>query len=178
LDQFPGVTADVLGTTAGRCGSVGSALHRLFTQGFAVAKRVRTETAVAQHAVSVPYAAVELAKMNQGIPRLSVANRMWSRAVEVARALAGTPVLFDRWAEELAGADIVITSARVRQPLVTVETVWAVLKTRRSRPFLFMGLRGFVWVIFVKLGQPSHRPTFTAFTSPSTPSPTVKGNVT
>jgi glutamyl-tRNA reductase len=152
---------------ARRCGAAGGTLHRLFTQAFAVAKRVRTETAVAQHAVSVPCAAVELAKkifgdfrgrsalligagemgelaarhlMDQGVSRLSVANRTWSRAVEVARALTGRPVPFDRWIEELAGVDIVITSASVRRPLVTVETVRAALRTRRSRPFFFIDI--------------------------------------
>lgn len=152
---------------ARRCGTAGGTLHRLLTQAFAVAKRVRTETAVAQHAVSVPCAAVELARkifgdlrgrsalligagemgelaarhlMNQGISRLSVANRTWARAVEVARALTGRPVPFERWTEELAGVDIVITSASVHRPLVTVQTVRAALRTRRSRPFLFIDI--------------------------------------
>ena len=44
------------------CEAVGPALHTLFTQAFAVAKRVRTETEIARHAVSVSFAAVELAK--------------------------------------------------------------------------------------------------------------------
>src|SRR5204862_2377407 len=41
--------------------AVGPSLHTLFTQAFAVAKRVRSETEVARHAVSVSFAAVELA---------------------------------------------------------------------------------------------------------------------
>src|SRR5262249_28189113 len=44
------------------CEAVGPALHALFTQAFAVAKKVRTETEIARHAVSVSFAAVELAK--------------------------------------------------------------------------------------------------------------------
>src|SRR5881628_3409345 len=44
------------------CEAVGPALHSLFTQAFAVAKKVRTETEIARHAVSVSFAAVELAK--------------------------------------------------------------------------------------------------------------------
>jgi glutamyl-tRNA reductase len=44
------------------CEAVGPALHTLFTHAFAVAKRVRTETEIARHAVSVSFAAVELAK--------------------------------------------------------------------------------------------------------------------
>src|SRR4029077_16235573 len=44
------------------CETVGPTLHTLFTQTFAVAKKVRTETEIARHAVSVSFAAVELAK--------------------------------------------------------------------------------------------------------------------
>src|SRR5436190_1123404 len=44
------------------CEAVGPSLHTLFTQAFAVAKRVRSETEVARHAVSVSFAAVELAR--------------------------------------------------------------------------------------------------------------------
>ncbi|HZN50703.1 MAG TPA: glutamyl-tRNA reductase, partial [Methylomirabilota bacterium] len=44
------------------CETIGPALHTLFTQAFTVAKKVRTETEIARHAVSVSFAAVELAK--------------------------------------------------------------------------------------------------------------------
>jgi glutamyl-tRNA reductase len=44
------------------CETVGPVLHSLFTQAFAVAKRVRTETEIGRHAISVSFAAVELAK--------------------------------------------------------------------------------------------------------------------
>src|SRR6202008_5085011 len=44
------------------CETVGPQLHTLFSQAFSVAKRVRTETEIARHAVSVSFAAVELAK--------------------------------------------------------------------------------------------------------------------
>jgi len=43
------------------CETVGPMLHTLFTQAFAVAKKVRTETEIGLHAVSVSFAAVELA---------------------------------------------------------------------------------------------------------------------
>src|SRR5439155_1529523 len=44
------------------CETIGPVLHTLFTQAFAVAKKVRGETEIARHAVSVSFAAVELAK--------------------------------------------------------------------------------------------------------------------
>jgi glutamyl-tRNA reductase len=99
------------------CETVGPTLHTLFTQAFAVAKKVRSETEIARHAVSVSFAAVELAKkifaglsgravllvgagkmgelaakhlVEQGAFPIYVTNRTWARAPEMARALAGT----------------------------------------------------------------------------------------
>src|SRR5213596_3579150 len=103
------------------CETVGPTLHTLFSQAFAVAKKVRTETDVARHAVSVSFAAVELARkifgglegravllvgagemgelaarhlVEQGAFPIYVASRTWSRAQHLARALAGTAVPF------------------------------------------------------------------------------------
>src|SRR5439155_1102926 len=59
--QILGQVKDAFALAQG-CEAVGPALHTLFTQAFAVAKRVRTETEIARHAVSVSFAAVELAK--------------------------------------------------------------------------------------------------------------------
>src|SRR5205809_3546726 len=119
------------------CETVGPRLHTLFTHAFAVAKRVRTETEIARHAVSVSFAAVELAKkifagltgravlllgagkmgelaakhlVEQGAFPIYVVNRTWARAQELARALAGTAVPFDEMTTAMAAADIVITS--------------------------------------------------------------------
>src|SRR5215468_9371350 len=128
------------------CEAVGPALHSLFTQAFAVAKKVRTETDIARHAVSVSFAAVELAKqifagltgravllvgagkmselaakhlVDQGAFPIYVVNRTWARAQEMARALAGSPVPFVELGTVLAAVDIVITSTGAPTPIVT-----------------------------------------------------------
>ncbi len=149
------------------CQSVGPLLHRLLSQAFAVAKKVRTETELARHAVSVSYAAVELARkifgslegkavlligagkmgelaarhlVDQGAFPIFVANRTWPRAQEVARVLAGTPVPFDEWPETLMAVDIVITSTGAPEPIVRKAEVERSLHARRSRPLFFIDI--------------------------------------
>ncbi len=149
------------------CETVGPALHTLFTQAFTVAKKVRTETEIARHAVSISFAAVELAKkifagldgkavllvgagkmselaarhlIEQGAFPLYVANRTWARAQELARALAGTAVPFDELATALAAVDIVITSTGAPEPVIRREFVQPLVHSRRGRPLFFIDI--------------------------------------
>ncbi len=152
---------------AQNCQAVGPLLHHLWTQAFAVAKKVRTETELARHAVSVSYAAVELARkifgtlegkgvlligagkmgelaakqlVDQGAFPIYVTNRTWARAQEMARALSGTAVPFAAWAETLATVDIVITSTGATEPIVRRADVERCLQGRRSRPLFFIDI--------------------------------------
>jgi glutamyl-tRNA reductase len=147
--------------------TVGPLLHRLLSHAFAVAKKVRTETELARHAVSVSFAAVELARkifgslggksvlligagkmgelaakhlVDQGAFPIFVSNRTWARAQEMARVLAGTAVPFEEWPETLAAVDIVITSAEAREPIVRRADVQRCLHARRSRPLFFIDI--------------------------------------
>ncbi|PYM52290.1 MAG: glutamyl-tRNA reductase [Candidatus Rokuibacteriota bacterium] len=113
------------------CRTVGPVLHSLMSQAFAVAKRVRTDTEVGRHAVSVSFAAVELARkifggldgrsvllvgagemgelaarhlVEQGTLPVYVANRTLARAEALARDLAGTAVPFPRNVEPAVNA--------------------------------------------------------------------------
>src|SRR3989442_11057751 len=114
--QILGQVKDAFALAKG-CEAVGPALHTLFTQAFAVAKRVRTETEIARHAVSVSFAAVELAKkifaglagrapllvgagqmselaaqhlLEQGAFPIFLLEPTWARSPENARAPSGT----------------------------------------------------------------------------------------
>jgi glutamyl-tRNA reductase len=149
------------------CQTVGPTLHMLFTQAFAVAKKVRTETEIGRHAVSVSFAAVELARkifaglsgkavlivgagkmselaarhlVEQGAFPIYVANRTMSRAQEMARALAGTAVPFDELPTALAGVDIVITSTGAPEPVITRGMVERAVHGRRNRPLFFIDI--------------------------------------
>lgn len=149
------------------CETVGPALHTLFTTAFGVAKKVRTETEIARHAVSVSFAAVELAKkifeglagrsvllvgagkmgelaarhlVEQGAFPIYVTNRTWSRAQEMARALSGTAVPFDELPTALGSVDIVITSTGAREAVVTREMAQRAMHGRRARPLFFVDI--------------------------------------
>jgi glutamyl-tRNA reductase len=140
--------------------ATGALLNRLVHQAFRVAKRVRTETGIGGNAVSVSYAAVELAKkifgslkgktilligagemselaarhlLGNGAGRILIANRTLSRAEQLAALFQGTAVTFDRFPEALPEVDIVITSTGAPGIVLTAEMVAAALRRRRNR---------------------------------------------
>lgn len=140
--------------------ATGVLLNRLTHHAFRTAKRVRTETGIAGNAVSVSYAAVELAKrifgalagktilligagemselaarhlMRQGVERILIANRTAARAEEMARMFRGEAVAFDRLQEALPEVDIVISSTGAPGVVVTAQMVASALRRRRNR---------------------------------------------
>jgi len=152
---------------ANEAGGLNGALKEIVTQALAVAKRVRRETALGSAAVSVSYAAVELAKkifgdlehktifilgagkmselaarhlLRSGAGAIYVTNRTYERAVQLASAFRGTPVPFDRISEHLAKADIVISSTGAPGYIVDKELAAKALAARRNRPMLFVDI--------------------------------------
>jgi len=152
---------------AAAAGTSGIVLHKAFHRSFAVAKRVRTETGVAEKSVSVASVAVELTrtifetledktamligagKMSelvarhlraQGIAGIVVANRTFDHAVELAREFGGVPVPFERMSDYLGTADVIIGSAATADYVVTQALVQDLLKARRQRPMFFVDL--------------------------------------
>ena len=148
-------------------GAAGPVLHALMSQAFSAAKRVRSETEVGRLAVSISYAAVELARkifeglagkavllvgagemselaarhlVDQGALPLYVTNRTWSRAQELARGLGGIPIPFDQMPATLGMVDIVITSTAAPEPIVTAVHARAALAARRGRPLFFIDI--------------------------------------
>jgi glutamyl-tRNA reductase len=138
-------------------------MHRAFH----VAKRVRTETGVSDAAVSISYAAVELAKkifydlegkqvlligagemaelaarhlLNHGVTSIRVANRTFRRAVQVAESFDGSAVSFDEIGAQLLEADIVITSTASTEHVIPYEQVKSSLRKRRNRPLFFIDI--------------------------------------
>jgi len=141
-------------------GATGLMLNKILHHTFKVAKRVRTETAIAANAASVSYAAVELAKkifgtlkgktilligagemselaarhlIGNGAERLLIANRTYSRALEMAMVFGGEPIPFDWIGEKLREVDIVISSTGATGFILTADMVTAALKRRKNR---------------------------------------------
>src|SRR6266516_3153888 len=148
-------------------GASGQILHRCFHRSFSVAKRIRRETAVAEKAVSIGSAAVELSRgifdrladksalllgagtmgeltarqlLAQGVGSVMVANRTFDRAIDVARALSAMPVPWDRLARYLPLADLVIAAASGEDFLLQRPAVEEAMRERRHRPMFLIDL--------------------------------------
>lgn len=145
-------------------GAVGSILNRLFTKAFSVSKRIRSETAITTGAVSISYAAVELAKkifntlegktvailgagemseltakhlVANGASKVIVANRTYARAVKVAEKFNGIPLAYDSNLDFLMDADIVISSTDAPYYLINRQPLADIMRRRRHR-YMFL----------------------------------------
>ena len=148
-------------------GTLDSILVQLYENTMRVAKKVRTDTGIGEHAVSVPYAAVELAKKifgdlrglqvlllgagdmgeltaehlhQQEVKQVLVANRAHERAVELANRFDGVAVQFDSIDEHLTKCDIVIASTAAPHYLIEPHQVTRALDVRRNRSLFLIDL--------------------------------------
>jgi glutamyl-tRNA reductase len=173
LDSMVVGEAQILGqvkeayATARAVGAVNSQLDQLLTRAFAVAKRVRTETAVGSSAVSVASVAVELAKkifgslngkhvylvgagkmtelaarhlLANGAASIFVANRTYDRAIRLAQKFDGQAIEFNRLYETCDRADIVITSTGAPHAIFRREHGELFLSRRKNRPMFFIDI--------------------------------------
>ncbi len=152
---------------AKNCGAVCGWLDGLLARSFSVAKRVRSETGIGQMAVSVSYAAVELArkifgnldnrtimivgagKMSElaarhlrrsGASHVFVTNRTHERAVEMAELFQGTPVEYTRFVGMLPEVDIVITSSGAPHYILRKEDMQRTIAARRNKPMFLIDI--------------------------------------
>ena len=147
--------------------SLRNPLDRLFQQTFSVAKRVRTDTRVGAHPVSVAFAAVRLARqvfarlddatvlligagdtielaarhlVDAKVKRLLVANRTLEHAQALASRHGGVALPLSEMARHLPEADIVISATASRLPVLDKQQVALALKQRRQRPMFLLDL--------------------------------------
>ncbi|PYX76174.1 MAG: glutamyl-tRNA reductase [Acidobacteria bacterium] len=153
--------------TARAVGAVRAQLDQLLTRAFAVAKRVRTETAVGSSAVSVASVAVELAKkifgnlkgkqvylvgagkmselaarhlLAHGCTSIFVANRTYDRAAYLAEKFDGQAIHFEELYETCDRGDIVITSTGAPHAIFRPEHGELFLSRRKNRPMFFIDI--------------------------------------
>jgi glutamyl-tRNA reductase len=145
----------------------GTLTHRLFHAAFAVGKRVRTETGLAEGAVSVSYAAVELAKkifgdlsglnvlvvgagemaeltgvhlQSQHVKHIAVASRTLETAERLANQLSGYAVPWRDLRSALLAADIIVTATGATDPVITRTMMADVMRSRRDRPLFVIDI--------------------------------------
>ncbi|HEY1679058.1 MAG TPA: glutamyl-tRNA reductase [Candidatus Sulfotelmatobacter sp.] len=173
LDSMVVGEAQILGqvkeayATARAVGAVRGQLDQLFSRAFAVAKRVRSETAVGSSSVSIASVAVELAKkifgtlqgknvflvgagkmselaakhlMAHGCASIFVSNRTYERAVGLAQKFDGQAIKFDDLYDMCDRADIVITSTGAPHAIFRREHGEQFLSRRKNRPMFFIDI--------------------------------------
>ena len=140
--------------------TTGILLNKLMKKAISVAKRVRTETRIAENAVSISFAAVELAKkiftdlskrvfmllgagemaelaakhlISSGVKEVLLVNRTYERACDLAKEFNGKPIRFDEFIDEMSRADIVICSTGAPNYIVTKGQMQKVMKERKQR---------------------------------------------
>ncbi len=145
----------------------GPVLNRLFHSSFAVGKRVRSETALGEGAVSVSFAAVQLARKifgklegrrvlvigagemgkltaqhlrSQGVGEIVIVGRTQSRADEIARVVDGTSAPWSELMTVLARADIVITATGSSIPILTHAGINSVMHRPRRDPLFIVDI--------------------------------------
>jgi glutamyl-tRNA reductase len=147
--------------------TTGILLNRLFKKAISVAKRVRTETRIAENAVSISFAAVELAKkifteltgksfmllgagemaelaakyiMNSGVEDIRIANRTYETGCQLAKEFSGRAIPFEDYLNELKHSDIVICSTGAPNYILTKSQMHQVMKERKNKPVFLIDI--------------------------------------
>jgi glutamyl-tRNA reductase len=145
----------------------GTITHRLFHAAFAVGKRVRTETGLGEGAVSVSYAAIELARkifgdlsslnvlilgagemaeltgvhlQAQGVKQITISSRTFESAEALARQLSAGAIPWAEMHGALPAADIVVTATGASEPVLSRAAVEEAMRGRRNRPLFVIDI--------------------------------------
>jgi len=148
-------------------GTINGYLDLVMTRAFNVAKRVRSETDIGESAVSVSFAAVELARdifgslqgqrvlvvgagkmaesaarhlRRAGVSEILVTNRTRERAESLAEIVGGRVVDYDYFHDSLPGVDILLASSGSPSYIITREEMKAAIERRRNRPMFLIDI--------------------------------------
>jgi len=173
LDSMALGESEVLGqvrqalSIAREAGSSRGVLHRLFESAVRAGKRVRTETQISVHPLSIASIAVELAEkvfgdlpqrrllllgagetatlfarhaLEAGLRDLRIANRTAIHAEDLAGRIGARVLAWDELAHELPSADVVVGTTASPAPVVRRSDVEAAMRQRRGQPMFFLDL--------------------------------------
>ncbi len=142
-------------------------MTRLFDKAMNVSKKIRTQTGISKRAVSISYAAIELAKKifedlkdknvlligagemaelaakhlaATGVKHIFVSNRTFEKAVELAESFNGSAIRFEKLIEFLPEADIIIVSTGAKEPILRKEHLKDVVKKRKGNPVFIIDI--------------------------------------
>ncbi|AGF77011.1 glutamyl-tRNA reductase [Desulfocapsa sulfexigens DSM 10523] len=145
----------------------GPILNKLLHKSFSVAKRVRSETQIGSSAVSISYAAIELARkifgslenkrvlligagemaelaaehlVGNGAKDVVVANRTLENALDLAKRFNGRAVGLDELLEQLEQVDIIVSSTGAPGVILHKEDVKPLMRNRRNKPLFFIDI--------------------------------------
>jgi glutamyl-tRNA reductase len=147
-------------------GALKGMLGRCMSRAFAVAKRVRTETAIGAGSVSIASVAVDLAQrifgdlgahgvlllgagdmaeaaarsLSKGARAVRICNRSFDRAAALASVMQASAARWDELEQELIVADVVVASTASRTPVVTRDMVKRAMKARKGRTLFFVDI--------------------------------------
>jgi glutamyl-tRNA reductase len=152
---------------AQKIGATGRFLDAVLQKALTVSKRVRTETAIGNAAVSIPYAAVELARkifgtlenkkvlllgagkmselsarglLNHGASSVCVINRTLEHATELAAKLGGVAIPFEQRWQYMAQADIIISSTSCPHTILSREEAQIMVRDRKDQPLVIVDI--------------------------------------
>ncbi len=147
--------------------TAGVVVNKLYHKAFQVAKRIRTETKIGESAVSISFAAVELARkifgnltghtvmllgagemaelaarhlMSNGVREIMVANRTYEKAIELVKGFGGTAIMFREFPHYLKNADIVIASTGSPDFIIKPDQVREVMRERKQKPMFIIDI--------------------------------------
>jgi len=147
--------------------TTGSILNRFLHKAFSVAKRVRTETDIASSAVSISFAAVELARkifdnledkkilligagemaelvtrhlVSHMVKELFITNRTFEHALPLAQKFGGRVLKFDELFDNFPQMDIIISSTDAHDIIITYEKIAKALHARKNKPMFLIDI--------------------------------------
>lgn len=147
--------------------TAGVIVNKLYHKAFQVSKRIRSETKIGESAVSISFAAVELAKkifgdlagktamlvgagemaelaakhlVNCGIREILVANRTYEKALELVKGFNGSAIMFREFPHYLKNVDIVIASTGATSFIIKPDQIHDVMKERKQKPMFFIDI--------------------------------------